>query len=257
MQYCKPQKTPAVRGVDGATSPAFEDIGQYAAAIGSLMYAAVATRPDIAYAVNKASQATAAPTEADWLAVKRIMRYLKGTVTYGILFKGAALFCPYSDADWAGCDKTRRSTSGVVCKMGTGVVTWSSRKQQSVALSTTEAEIVAASEATKEIIWIQRLKGDIYGKQLSDRPVLLCDNAGAIRLIRNPEFHRRTKHIEIRHYFVRERCEAGIMDVRHVSSEDQLADIMTKALERVAFERNRVRLGMCARDRIDDVDNDE
>ena len=130
--------------------------------------------------------------------------------------------------------------------IGSGAVTWSSRKQQSVALSTTEAELIAASEAAKDVVWISRVVAElnIDGSNQA-KPKLFIDNVGTIKLIHNPEFHRRTKHIEIRHYFVRERWEEGAVDVEHVSSEDQIADIMTKALGPTIFDRLRSKLGMC------------
>jgi len=188
----------------------------------------------------------AAPTVADWNSVKRILRYLKGTKGWGILYSvGTGAFVSLSDADWAGCAKTRRSTTGVVTKLGSGAVTWASRKQQSVALSTTEAELVAASEATKDLVWVNRVLQEMDTTSNQAKPKLLIDNVGTIKLIHNPEFHRRTKHIEIRHYFVRERWEEGAMDVDYVASEDQVADIMTKALGPTIFVKIRDLLGMC------------
>ena len=185
-----------------------------------------------------------APTERDWIAVKRIFRYLKGSIDFGILYRGGkANFIAFSDADYGMCEETKRSTSGVVSMIGTGAVTWSSRRQQSVALSTMEAELMAASEAAKDVVWIRRVLGEIDAGKLKYKPTLFVDNMGTISLINNPVFHRRSKHIEIRQYFVRERCEEGIMVVSHVASEQQVADIMTKPLARVAFELLRGEMG--------------
>lgn len=217
----------------------------YREAVGSLMYLATATRPDIAHAVSIVSQKLDNPSDGDWKRVKRILRYLKGTVGCGIIYRAnhkVGVLEAFCDADYAGDRETRRSTSGVVCKYAGGAVSWMSQKQKSVSLSTTEAEFIAMSEGAKEVIWVKRLLQDITN--LQELPVLKVDNASAIKLVKNPEFHKRSKHIEVRHYFVRERYQEGVFDVEHVASKDQLADILTKPLVKERFEKLRRELGL-------------
>jgi hypothetical protein len=217
----------------------------YREAVGSLMYLSTATRPDIVYAVSVVSENLEAPLLSHWQAVKRIFKYLKGTVDYGLLYEvnyQPGKFVAYSDADYAGDVKTRRSRTGILCMYSGGAITWTSQKQKSVVLSTTEAEYVAASEATKEIIWLARLFCEI--SVLHDIPTLFVDNASAIKLMKNPEFHKRTKHKEIRHHFVREKFHEKVMNVEHVESQNQVADILTKPLAKISFERLRLSSGL-------------
>lgn len=216
----------------------------YRQAVGSLMYLAVGTRPDIMYAVSHVSQALENPTQNDWSKVKRIFKYLKGTSDISIVYGSnhQKMLTTYSDADFAGDARTRRSTSGVVCMYMGGPISWISRRQKSVALSTTEAEFVAASEASKEAVWLMRLLNEIT--ELSSVPRLLIDNMSAVKLVKNPVFHKRSKHIEVRHFFVREKVEEGQLTVEHVPSESQLADILTKPLCRDTFVKIRELLGI-------------
>ena len=217
----------------------------YREAVGSLMYLATGTRPDIAYAVSTVSQALDKPTKADWNNVKYILRYLKGTYQMGILYQTGyqtGVLTMYSDADYAGDISTRRSTSGVVCQYMGGPVSWLSQKQKSVALSTTEAEFMAASEAAKEIIWLSRLFSEIT--TLTETPVLKIDNMSSVKLVKNPTFHRRSKHIEVRHYFVREKFDEGRLTVEHIPGVEQVADILTKPLNKSRFQMLRDVLGV-------------
>lgn len=156
MDECNPVYTPVGRE-EAALTEKNDDHVPYQEAVGSLMYLMTATRPDIAFAVNKTARALHQPTRRDWNDVKKIFKYLKGTANHGIIYKGQDDLKIYSDADFAGDIKTRRSTSGVIALYSGGAVSWSSRLQRSVALSTTEAEIMAASEAAKEAIWLKRL----------------------------------------------------------------------------------------------------
>ncbi|UYV77084.1 hypothetical protein LAZ67_14003178 [Cordylochernes scorpioides] len=233
---------------DNSTVPGEAEILEnvpFREAIGSLMHLSCLTRPDITFALNKVSQKLAAPTKYDWEAVKRIFKYLVGTTEYGIMYqKGhkVGVLESFSDADFAGDPETRRSTSGVVCKLAGGAISWLSQKQRSVSLSTTEAELVAASNTAKEVIWLNRLFSEI--SPLKEQPIIKVDKASIIKLIKNPEFHKRTKHIEVRHYFVREKYQEGIFNVEHISGKDQVADIMTKGLPKPRFQMLRYLLGM-------------
>jgi transposase InsO family protein len=205
----------------------------YRQAIGALMFLMIGTRPDLAYSVGYLSRVLDEPSAEDIIKVKRLFRYLAGTVNKGILYrpdyKPGELEC-YSDADFGGCAATGRSTSGVVILYAGGAVTWLSQRQVIVATSTTESEIIAASEATKEIIWLKRLFCSIV--KLRYTPILQVDNSAAIKLAQNPEFHRRTKHIDIKYFFVREKVIDGSIDINQISTEHQVADIMTKPLDK-------------------------
>lgn len=204
----------------------------------------VGTRPDIAYTVGVLSRTLENPSQEDVLKLKRVFRYLAGTVTLGITFHfGIAkeLHC-YSDSDFGGCSKTGRSTSGVVIMFAGGIISWISQRQSMVATSTTEAEIVAANEATKEIIWVTKLFASFI--KFDHVPILQVDNSAAVKLSQNPEFHRRTKHIDMKYFFIREKVLEGKLNVQQISTEDQVADIMTKALpkQRLLILRNQMGL---------------
>ncbi|KRZ92827.1 Retrovirus-related Pol polyprotein from transposon TNT 1-94 [Trichinella sp. T8] len=199
-----------------------------------------ATRPDIAYDVSAVSQVMDKPT----LAVKRIFRYLRGTADYGLLYQanGEGVLNGYSDADYVGDVTTRRSRIGVVCTCAGGAVSWHSQKQKSVALSTTEAEYVAASESAKDMMWLMSLFAEVT--EVKQKPVLFVDNMGAVKFSKNPEFHKRSNHIEVQFHFVREKYSEGKIDIQHIDSENQKAEILTKALLKTRFQNLRRQLGI-------------
>ncbi|GFS54007.1 retrovirus-related Pol polyprotein from transposon TNT 1-94 [Trichonephila clavipes] len=203
----------------------------YRQAVGALMYLMVGTRPDLAYSVGFLSRSLENPSAEDIVKVKRVFRYIAGTVGYGITYHATetkgVLHC-YSDSDFGGCTKTSRSTSGYVMIYTGGAISWRSQRQAIVATSTTEAEVIAASEAAKEVIWLCRLIQSIVN--LREIPTLQVDNRAAVKLSHNPEYHRRTKHIEIKHFFVREKVLEGKLNVKQVSTEKQVSDILTKPL---------------------------
>ncbi|KAF8777457.1 Retrovirus-related Pol polyprotein like [Argiope bruennichi] len=216
----------------------------YRQAVGSLMYLATATRPDLAYAISIVSENLENHRTSDWCAVKRIFKYLRGTVDFGLLYQAKChpnKLEVYSDADYAGDLKTRRSRTGMVSKFSCGALSWMSQKQKSVVLSTTEAEYVAANESAKELIWLKHLLSDITNLET---PSLLVDNASAVKLAKNPEYHKRSKHIDVRYHFVREKFIDGELFIKHVPGEMQLADIMTKPLPSVRFKELRTLLGL-------------
>ena len=185
------------------------------------------------------------PSTEDIVKVKRVFRYLAGTIKKGIVYKPDCkpeeLEC-YSDADFGGCTTTRRSTSGVVILYAGGAISWLSQKQVVVATSTTESEIVAATEATKEIVWLKRLFSDVI--KLRQTPILQVDNSAAVKLAQNPEFHRRTKHIDLKYFFVREKVVDRSIEIKQISTECQVADVMTKPLDRVRFNNMCERMGL-------------
>lgn len=236
MQDCRPVSTPVVKeSVVPQKAENNDDyfLSNYRQVVGALAYLMVGTRPDIAYAVSVVSRSLENPTQADCVRLKRILRYLQYAPDMSIIYKRSnkkgILEC-YSDADHGGDVATGRSTTGVLCLYAGGAVSWLSQRQQSVAISTTEAEIVAASEAARESIWLARLLRGITN--LDDLPVLYVDNEAAVRLAENPEFHRRTKHIRTRHFFVRELVTNGELQINRICSELQLADLLTKPMAR-------------------------
>ena len=221
------------------------DTISYQSIVGSLLYAAITTRPDIAQAVGVVSKFCANPTQSHLTAAKRILRYLKGTVNLGLSYKRCAdgNLIGYSDADWAGDVDDRHSTSGNVFLLAKGAVSWLSKKQATVALSTAEAEYVALSAATQEAIWLRRLLADV-GEPLEDPIVINEDNQGAIAMAKNPVGHARTKHIDMRYHFVREGVQNGAIILKYVASGDMIADILTKPLPKHPFEKFVIELGM-------------
>ena len=221
----------------------------YAKAIGNLMYAMLGTRPDIAYAVSYCSRFLAKPTEAHRAAVKRIMRYLKATIDLCLVYEGEIEpLTGFTDSDWAGDRETRRSTSGYVFNLGSGAISWSSKRQSSTALSSCEAEYIGQTQATKEAIWLRRLLTELQVANEEEHApaatIIYGDNQGAIALARNPQFHARTKHIDVQHHFVREKQHSGEVDLQYVPTDQQVADGLTKALPKDKFEVFRSALGL-------------
>lgn len=219
----------------------------YRSAVGSLMYAMVGTRPDIAAAVGVVSRHLERPGLEHWQAVKRIFRYLKGSldmaIEYGCSKSRRLQLSGYCDADWGGDMTDRRSTTGYVFMMAGGAVSWNSRKQPTVALSSTEAEYMALSGAVQEAIWLRQLLRDLGYAQQGATPIYE-DNQGCINLANNPVSHSRTKHIDIRHHFVRERLESGDIGLQYCQTGDMGADLLTKGIATVQFRKLRAILGI-------------
>ena len=244
----KPVSTPADLNVklqkeDGFSRPV--DATSYQSMVGSLLYAAIATRPDIAQAVGVVSKFCANPTQNHLTAAKRILRYLKATAYLGLSYKKCANgnLIGYSDADWAGDIDDRHSTSGNVFSFACGAVSWLSKKQATVALSTAEAEYVALSTATQEAIWLRRLLADV-GEPPEGPTEIYEDNQGAISMAKNPVGHARTKHIDIRYHFVREGVQDGAIALKYIATDEMIADILTKPLPKHRFQKLVTELGM-------------
>ncbi|KAH9680958.1 retrovirus-related pol polyprotein from transposon RE1 [Citrus sinensis] len=218
---------------------------RYQRLVGRLMYLGH-TRPDLAYALSVVSQFMHSPKEEHMNAVIRILRYLKSSPGKGIVFtKGNNLDIKgYTDADWAGSIDDRRSTSGYFTFVGGNLVTWRSKKQDVVARSSTEAEYRGMAKGICELLWIKNLMQDLYIQQVS--PIkLYCDNKAVCDIAHNPVQHDRTKHVEVDRHFIKEKLEAKIIEIPHVRSEDQLADVLTKAVSIQAFNKCLNKLGMC------------
>ena len=225
------------------------DESLYRSLVGSLRYL-TCTRPDISFAVGKISRYMEEPKSSHWKAAKRILRYVKGTADLGMLYpRGTNQFAKlagFSDSDWCGDSDDRRSTTGFVFYFGPTAFTWQSRKQPIVTLSTCEAEYVAASACVNHTIWLRNLLEDL--RLVPDEPTeIKVDNKSAIELAKNPVYHERSKHIDVRYHSIREHIKNNEVLVIHVPSQEQAADILTKALPKAAFEEGKRKLGMSRR----------
>ena len=248
MDQCNPVSTPLEAGKQLTKTDEKEegvDTRRYQEIVGSLIYASITTRPDIAHAVNVLSQQMAKPNNEHWSAAKRVLRYLKGSLDVGILFRKSDNFelVGYSDADWAGCNDSRKSTSGYVFMLGGNVISWTSKKQPVVALSTTEAEYIALCLATQEAIWLRRLLESV-GQPQKTPTTIYEDNQGAISISKNPINHSRTKHIDIKFHFVRDAVQKNETLIVHCTTQEMVADTFTKGLPKPAFERHRTSLSI-------------
>ncbi|KAK2577970.1 hypothetical protein KPH14_012744 [Odynerus spinipes] len=206
-------------------------------AVGCLLYLSQVSRPDIAYAVNRVSSFSKSPSIEHWNTVKRIFRFLKGTLHWKLCFKNNSNsnLLGYSDADWANCKDTRSSVTGSIFIKNDGPISWFSKKQRSVALSTVEAEYIALSFSCQEAIWLRRLIYELENLR-EQRPVTIyCDNNGAICIAKNRIISPRTKHIDVRHHFIRENIENNEIVVNHIGTQDMIADLLTKALPKQKF----------------------
>lgn len=213
--------------------------------VGSLMYLTV-TRPDLMYGVCLISRFMSAPRESHWLAAKRILRYIKGTTELGVFYKrgeGNARLLAYTDSDYVGDLDDRRSTSGFVFMMASGAISWASKKQPVVALSTTEAEYIAAASCACQSVWLSRIL-EAIGCEGKSETVIMCDNSSTIQLSKHPMFHGTSKHIEVRFHYLRDLVSGGMVRLSYFSTEDQIADIFTKPLKLVQFEKLRGMLGV-------------
>jgi Reverse transcriptase (RNA-dependent DNA polymerase) len=244
MHNAKPIHTPMVSGqqLSKFSGTKLLDPHLYRSTVGALQYATV-TRPDLTFAVNKASQFMCEPTDHHWHMVKRILRYIKGTIHHGLSFQPASQLAlhAYSDADWAGCPDDRRSTTGFAVYFGPNLISWSSKKQPTVSRSSTEAEYRSMTVTASELTWISSLLQELQFP-MTQAPTLWCDNLGATFLASNPVYHARTKHIELDYHFVREKIENKQLQVKFICSADQIGDFFTKALGRTRFQLLRTKL---------------
>ncbi|KAL3024667.1 hypothetical protein AAZX31_04G137700 [Glycine max] len=212
--------------------------------IGSLLYL-TASRPDITYAVGVCARYQANPKISHLTQVKRILKYVNGTSDYGIMYCHCSdsMLVGYCDADWAGSADDRKSTSGGCFYLGNNLISWFSKKQNCVSLSTAEAEYIAAGSSCSQLVWMKQMLKEYNVEQ--DVMTLYCDNLSAINISKNPVQHSRTKHIDIRHHYIRELVDDKVITLEHVDTEEQIADIFTKALDANQFEKLRGKLGIC------------
>ncbi len=248
MENCKTLETPvdpSSKLVKATEDSELFNKEEYQSAVGSLLYLSSATRPDITFAVNNVAKFSANPTKEHWTAVKRIFRYLRGTVNYGLLYteNGSPDCVGFSDADWAGDLNDRKSTSGYTFLMNGAAVSWRSKKQTCVALSTAEAEYIALSAAAQEALWMRQLLANLNVN--FDEPVKIYeDNQSAICMSKNPQFHGRSKHIDIKYHFVRDQVEKKTITVRYCPTGSMLADIFTKGIPKEQFKKLRELIGV-------------
>ena len=245
MSNCKASSTPvdthSKLPADGAT---VSDPSQYRSLAGALQYLTF-TRPDIAYAVQQVCLYMHDPREPHLSALKRILRYLQGTLDLGLYLHrtSPADLTVYTDADWAGCPDTRKSTSGYAVFLGDNLISWSSKRQPTVSRSSVEAEYRAVANGVAEASWLRQLLLELRCP-LRRATVVYCDNVSAVYLSTNPVQHQRTKHIEIDLHFVRERVALGEVRVLHVPTSSQYADIFTKGLPTSVFTEFRSSLNV-------------
>ncbi|GJR06080.1 retrovirus-related pol polyprotein from transposon TNT 1-94 [Tanacetum coccineum] len=243
FESCDPVDTPMVEKskLDEDKEGKAVDPSHYRGMIGTLLYL-TASRPDLQFAICMCARYQARPTEKHLNAVKRIFRYLKGTVHRGLWYPkdSSIALTAFADADHAGCQDTRRSTSGSIQLLGDRLVSWSSKRQKSAAISSTEAEYIALSGCCAQVLWMRSQLTD-YGFGFNKIP-MYCDNKSAIALCCNNVQHSRSKHIDIRFHFIKEHVENGVIELYFVNTEYQLADIFTKALgrERIEFLINKL-----------------
>jgi len=247
MEECKATSTPMnqkekLSKNDGADKV---DEGYFRSMIGCLMYLTT-TRPDILFVVSLLSHFMHGASELHLRAAKRILRYVKGTVSYGVKFEKCQSFKLYgfSDSDWAGSLDDMRSTSGYCFNLGSGVFSWCSKKQEIVAQSTAEAEFIAATTAVNQALWLKKILSDLSMEEREPTEISV-DNQAAIAISHNPVFHGKTKHFNIKLYFLREVQKNGDIKLIYCKSEDQLADLFTKPLPVSRFEYLRKMLGIC------------
>jgi hypothetical protein len=222
MLECKSMNTPLEAKLKLLidTSSDLIDATLYRQIIGPLMYL-TNTRPDICFAVNTLSQFLVEPKRVHLVAAKHVMRYLKGTMDYGLSYDGDHDFtlCGYTDADWAGSVADRKSTSGCCFSLRSAMISWQSRKQSSIALSTAEAEYIAACSASCEAIWLRKLLTGLFDLEMR-ATTILCDNQSCIKMTENPVFHDRSKHIEIRYHFIRDMVQRGALKLQYISMDE-------------------------------------
>jgi hypothetical protein len=241
LEHITPRNTPLPAGInlDSNMSPKTDserrkmDDKPYRSILGSVMWGQLATRPDLSFSVSLLARFQANPGIDHWNALMHVVGYIKNTLDYGLTYSRDTDLSPHAfvDADYGGCKDTRRSTSGYVFLMAGGPVTWSSKRQATVALSTVEAEYVAMSRCAQQMVWMHSWLKEVE-VEYSVPGLIRGDNRGAIALTKNTKDHGKVKHIDIRHHYIRELLQSGAITIEHVSSSDNLADIFTKPLPR-------------------------
>jgi Reverse transcriptase (RNA-dependent DNA polymerase) len=248
MLDCKETDTPGYKSYtaseQGDQKLNEADTTLYRMIVGSLIYAAVLTRPDLQHSVNQAARHMQNPTQTNMVAAKRILRYMKGAADYALVYGEQKIennkmkITAYCDADWGGNKEDRKSTTGYCVFINGSLISWNTRKQQTVALSSAEAELMGICEVVKEVLYLKMLIEEI-GFKVETPITINVDNQSSIQISENDIHHDRTKHIDIKFYFIRNLIDTGIIKPKWVSTHNQLADIFTKPLGSKLFARFR------------------
>lgn len=245
LRNAKGAKSPMETGYirKDETSSLLPDATMYRSLVGALLYIAVCARPDVAACVAILGRKVSAPTEADWVAAKRVVRYLKTTKDWRLNFNTDEGLIGHSDADWAGDIETRKSTTGFAFHYAGGAVSWVSRRQNCVTLSSMESEYVSLSEASQELVWLLSLFKDL-GVQQGGPVTIREDNQSCIKFVGAERSTRRSKHIETRQYYVKQLFEDKVLDLEYCSTENMVADILTKPLGTIKHHKLAGMLGL-------------
>jgi len=254
MGQCAPVKTPMIPGSSltkdmcPQTPKEVEEMksNPYINIVGAILYLAFFTRPDILFATVVLARYMSNPGLEHWNALKHLLRYLQGTKDIKLTYKpddSKELFISYCDADHGGNKDNGKSTGGYLMKYGGGAISWSSKLQPFVSLSTTEAEYIAACEAGKEILWLRNLLME-FGYKVDAPSILRIDNQSAMTVSKNPEHHGRMKHLDLRYYWLRETVEFGKITPEYIPTSEMPADLLTKALPRITVEKFREMMGL-------------
>ncbi|XP_019087357.1 PREDICTED: uncharacterized protein LOC109127248 [Camelina sativa] len=226
------------------TGTLLQDVEQYRWLVGKLMYLTF-TRPDITFAVHKLCQFTSAPRQPHLNAVYKVLHYLNGTIGQGTFYSANSdlKLKGFADADWGRCSDSRRSVLGLCMFLGPSLVSWKSKKQDTISMSSAESEYRAMAVAVKEILWLRTLMLYLWVDS-SEAFALYCDNTAALHIANNSVFHERTKHLDMDCHIVREKVQLGIIKTMHVGIEHQLADVLTKPLFSTQFLRLIRKMGV-------------
>lgn len=258
MSDCKTVKTPMDVNTKFYEKENSEEIKiltdiPYQEIIGCLLYVSQVTRPDISFVINMLSKYNSKPEMQHWLALKRVMRYLKGTQDYRLTYKqtpAETMTHGYCDADWASSGDDRRSCTGYTFLFQGGTISWNSKRQPTVALSTTEAEYMSLSSCVQEALWLKQLQESFWPHLKNEAMVIYSDNQSSIKLSGSDGYHSRTKHIDVRHHFVRDKVLGGAIDVRYVQTDMMVADALTKATTHSKLAFCASKMGLCLREDV-------
>lgn len=256
MNDCKSVRTPMDMNANihknSEENKILHDI-PYQEIIGCLLYISQVTRPDISFVINMLSKYNNKPEIEHWIALKRVMRYLKGTENYRLRYKkqpDESMTHGYCDADWASSEDDRRSCTGYTFQFQGGSISWNSRRQPTIALSTTEAEYMSLSSCVQEALWLKQFQEELWPQLKNEAMVIYCDNQSCLKLAGTDGYHSRTKHIDVRHHFVREQVLGGCIQVRYIQTDQMVADALTKGTSHSKLEFCSSNMGLCLREDV-------
>lgn len=242
LEAARPVSTPCDEGFKDLrknTDPQLVTSHPYCSLIGALLWLSNGTRPDITFAVNRLSSFMSCPTDEHWKAAQRVLVYARDTADLSVTLGGHDLtLTGHSDSDWAEQREDRRSTTGFLFCLGKSPVSWKSRRQPTIALSLTEAEYMALTDTAREALWWRAILEELGVINLSSATVIHYDNKGAGDLAKNPCHHSRSKHIDVKHHFIRECLANSTISLHQVPTLSMLADVLTKPLKRIKHADN-------------------